>query len=241
MGGTGLAWWLIGQLAAADTVPIVQAPPPVARPSVSVQPTASPPAVPRTQQPVRFDATRFDSLTASELRLLFDEAFDRGLPVRLLVNRALEGAARKAGGARILRVVREYSDALAAAKFALGEGSTDTEVDAAASAIRAGIDPRTVAALRTTRPPGTAVTALVVLTDLVQRGVPASAAREAVTTIARQPRSDDALIGLQQTVAKNAQRGPGMALAALNTYVQGAVSGAQPPTPDRKPVRPPDS
>ena len=71
-----------------------------------------------------------------------------------------------------------------------------------------------------------------------------STARDAVTTIARIPRSDDALLGLQATVAKNAQRGPGMALDALKRYVNATVLGTvSPPTPatsDRKPVRPPD-
>ena len=54
----------------------------------------------------------------------------------------------------------------------------------------------------------------------------------------------DALLGLQATVAKNAQRGPGMALDALNRYVRGTVTGtvspSTPATNDRKPVRPPD-
>jgi hypothetical protein len=210
----------------SDTVPVVTAP---ARPLGGVP------------QPGQFDASRFDSLTAISLRSIFDEAYDRGLPVRLLVNRALEGAARRVSGPRILRVVREFSDALAAAKFALGDGSTEAELDAAATAIRAGIEPRTIAGLRTTRPAGTAVTALVVLTDLVGRGVPLPTAREAVTTLATQSRSDESLTGLQQTVAKNSQRGPGMALDALNRYVRGTTSGAVPPGGSAgKPVRPPD-
>jgi hypothetical protein len=87
------------------------------------------------------------------------------------------------------------------------------------------------------------VVPLVVLTDLVRRGVPTLNAQDAVAALARTPRSDDVLLGLQATVAKNAQRGPGMALDALNRYVKSM--GAQPATaapiaPDRKPVRPPD-
>ena len=192
----------------------------------------------------QFDAARFDTLTANALRLLLDDAAAKGLPTAPLINRALEGAARRVGGQRILSVVRAHAAALAEAKLALGEGSAVAELDAGATALRAGIDARTLTVVRGTRPNGTAVTALVVLTDVVKRGVPASTAREAVATIARTPRSDDALLGLQATVAKNAQRGPGMALDALNRYVRvtvtGTVSPSTPATNDRKPVRPPD-
>ena len=193
----------------------------------------------------QFDAARFDTLTANALRQLLDDAAAKGLPTAPLINRALEGAARRVGGARILSVVRAHAVALADAKLALGEGSTVAELDAGATALRAGIDAKTLAMVRSTRPAGSAVTALVVITDVVKRGVPTSTAREAVTTIARIPRSDDALLGLQSTVAKSAQRGPGMALEALNRYVRGTVTGAvspsTPATSDRKPVRPPDS
>jgi hypothetical protein len=60
-------------------------------------------------------------------------------------------------------------------------------------------------------------------------------------TIARMPRSDDALLGLQATVAKNALRGPGMAVDALNRYVRTTMpgNGGPPVTLDRKPIRPP--
>ncbi|WP_411281301.1 hypothetical protein [Gemmatimonas sp.] len=193
----------------------------------------------------QFDAARFDTLTANALRLLLDDAAAKGLPTAPLINRALEGAARRVSGTRILSVVRAHAVALADAKAALGDGSTVAELDAGASALRAGIDAKTLTVVRGTRAAGTAVTALVVLTDVVRRGVPTSTARDAVTTIARIPRSDDVLLGLQSTVAKNAQRGPGMAVEALNRYVRGTVTGAvspsTPATSDRKPVRPPDS
>ena len=71
----------------------------------------------------QFDAARFDTLTANALRLLLDDAAAKGLPTAPLINRALEGAARRVGGQRILSVVRAHAAALAEAKLALGEGS----------------------------------------------------------------------------------------------------------------------
>lgn len=217
--------------ATSDTiqVPTVRAQPAVPAPSKHTQ--------------VSFDASRFDSLTANALRGLFDDAYEMGLPVRPLVNRALEGAARRIPSERILKVVREHAAALHQARRALGERTTDDELETAAIALRAGLDERALEATRSSRGSGPVVVPLVVLTDLVRRGVPRANAQEAVTTLARQPKSDDLLLGLQATVAKNAQRGPGMALEALNRYVKNR--GAQPdmaaPTAsDRKPVRPPE-
>ncbi len=229
-------WLLLAQLAGVAPVANLPAQPPVA--------TRQQAGTGFSQQ-VQFDATRFDSITAHAIQGLLEDAREMGLPTRPLINRALEGSARRMGGERIVRVVRELAAALSEAKGVLGPGSTSDELEAAADALRAGYDDRTVAAIRVTRPPGTAVTPLVVLTDLARRGVPTSTARDAVTNIARLPASDETLLGLQAAVAKNAQRGPGMALDALNRYVRGTIPGTSgsnsPATTDRKPVRPPDS
>lgn len=194
-------------------------------------------------QRVQFDVARFDSLTARMLSEIFDSAASRGLPASKLVLRALEGAARRQSGAKIVQVVRDHANALSEAREALGAASTAAELNVGADAIRAGIDPRTLTQIRASRLSGSVETPLVVLTDLTIRGVPAATARDAVSTLLRLPKADDALMGLQLTVARNAVRGPGMALDALNRYVKGTVSGSAPPstpvTPDRKPIRPP--
>jgi hypothetical protein len=193
-------------------------------------------------QHVQFDVARFDSLTARLLSEIFDSAASRGLPASKLVLRALEGAARRQSGSRIVQVVRDHANALSEAREALGATSTPAELDGGASALRAGIDMRTLTTIRGLRT-GSVEMPLMVLTDIVLRGVPAATARDAVTTLVRMPKADDALMGLQLTVAKNAVRGPGMALDALNRYVKGTVSGSAPPstpvTTDRKPIRPP--
>lgn len=197
----------------------------------------------RQQPAATFDVTRFDSATAVSLRSLLDAAAARGLPTAPLVNKALEGSARRASSSKILEVVRSYVASMAEARDLLGVESTATEVYAGADALRAGVDPRVLVALRETRPPGSADIALMVITDIVKRGVPSMTARDAVNSIARMPRSDDVLLGLQQTVAKNALRGPTMAVDALTRYVRSTVSGSNSPSApaavDRKPIRPP--
>ena len=228
---------IVAQIAVVGAVPVGDT---TQAPSVRSPSTVTAPA---NRSPVAFDAGRFDSLTATALRGLFDDAHELGLPVRPLVNRALEGAARRIPSERIVRVVREHAAALHQAKRALGERSHEDELEAAAIALRAGLDERAVELMRTSRGRESVVVPLVVLTDLVRRGVPIPNAQDAVAILARTPRSDDVLLGLQATVAKNAQRGPGMALNALDRYVKSTRAMpvlAAPISPDRKPVRPPD-
>jgi len=189
----------------------------------------------------QLDVSRFDSITGYALRDLIDSAAARGLPAGPLINLALEGSARRANSILILKVVRAHALAMSEARDLLGAESTSEELDTGASALRAGIEGQVLSSVRASRPRGGAVTPLLVLTDIVRRGVPSVAARDAVMTIARMPRSDDALLGLQATVAKNALRGPGMAVDALNRYVRTTIpgSGGSPATLDRKPIRPP--
>ena len=199
---------------------------------------------PQQLQQVPFDAARFDTLTARLLGEIFDGAAARGLPTSPLINLALEGAARRANGAKIVKVVKDHALALADSREALGPTATVAELASGASALRAGVDTRTLQAVRASRPNGSVEMPLMVLTDFMTRGIPLTNAREAVTMLSRMPRnSDELLLGLQSTVAKNAVRGPGMALDAMNRYVRGTVSGSAPPstpaTTDRKPIRPP--
>ncbi len=252
----GRAWMLL-TLFAVGTVPAVASAhttPPETQPSGYASPTpqATPqppgqptPAATQTVQQVQFDTSRFDVATAHALRGLFEVAAEAGLPTRPLINRALEGAARRISGDRILKVVREFTTALNEAREILGQGSSTDELVAGADALRAGYDARSVAGVRANRPMGTAAPALIVMTDLASRGVPTTTARDAVTALAKLGRSDEALWGLQSAVAKNAPRGPGMALDALNRYLRGTVPNSpgsiSPGTTDRKPVRPPDS
>src|SRR5687768_16849405 len=73
------------------------------------------------------------------VRALIDSARGRGLPVEPLVQMALEGASRGADAARIVRAVASLAERLGAARDALGQASTETELVAAAGALRVGV------------------------------------------------------------------------------------------------------
>lgn len=179
-----------------------------------------------------FDVTRFDSSTAVTLRALLDTAIARGLPTTPLVNRALEGSARRVVGSRIIIAVRAHLAAMTNAQRVLGVRSTAAQLDAAAEAMKAGVDGGTLHQLHEARPGNSIIKPLVVLTDILGRGIPFATANHAVLTLARLPGSDDHLDTLQSLVAKNVTRGgPTMAVEALNRYLREtlAANAARPP------------
>lgn len=173
--------------------------------------------------------TLFDAPTRIELERIIGSARQAGLPAPPLINRALQGAARSVDGQRVVGVVRAYADSMRVALTLLGAGSGDSEIDAGAAALRAGVAREGVRQVRRTRSPGQATTALIVLTDLVRRGVPAPDATVAVTTVAAsQP--DNALLSLQSALARETSA---PTAAQLRDAVQRQLR--QRPPPDRLP------
>ena len=204
-----------------------QLPPPIAEDTVV--------RVPAQQ----FDVTRFDSITALSLRAILDSAAAKGLPTRPLINLGLLGAARRAVGSRILAVVRAHAAAMEDVKRIVGPRVSASELDACAQAMRAGVDGGTMALLRAARPTGPLVQPCIVVTDLIQRGVPFATANNAVLSVARLPQSDSMLDSMQSVVAKNAARGgPGMAVEALQRYLRDNVPATARASGTRS--RPPD-
>ncbi len=189
----------------------------------------------------QFDATRFDSLTAATLRAILDTATAKGLPAGPLVNRALEGAARRVVGSRIIAVVKAHAAAMEDVRRVLGDRTSAPELDACATAMRAGVDGGTMSQLRTARVGTTIIKPCVVLTDIIQRGIPFATANRAVIAISQIPRSDESLDSLQSLVAKNTTRGgQGMAVDAIQRYLRDIVP-EKPDVQTGSASRPPDS
>jgi len=195
-------------------------------------------------QPGVFDPARFDSATTVALRHVFDSASALRLPIAPLINKANRGASFRASGRKIVTNVHAHFVDMLAARAALGENASESELDSGAEAIHQGVDGMALQQIRTERPArGAAVSALVVMTDLIQRGISTNKARDAIVSLARVSPTDEAINGLQVLVAKQAIRGPGMAQDALDRYVRSNVSGAQKnaPNPVTRPPSPPDA
>jgi hypothetical protein len=134
-------------------------------------------------------------------------AEEQGLPTRGIVARALEGQSRHAPAAAIVDAVSRQANALATARRALGGTARDAELEAGASALLGGVPEDSLTVLRRARPTGSLVIPLVVLSDLVARGVPAPQASNTVAAAARAGAADPELLRMRERVNQRILKG----------------------------------
>ena len=116
---------------------------------------------------------RLDPQTREQVTVIIASAQRDGVPTETLVDRALEGASKRAPGTVIVSVVRNWAEDLRKARTALGPSSTDAEVVAGAYALRNGVSIKELERLRAARSGLRYAVALDVMNYLVSKGVPA--------------------------------------------------------------------
>jgi len=193
---------------------------------------------------------RLERLTP-EARVLVTTVIDSaravGLPTEPLVDRALEGASKRAPDALIAAAIRRLAGDLGRARAALGPGTPQPELVAAADALRAGASPEVLVRLREALGDRHLAVPLGVTADLTARGVPADTAAGIVIALARSV-SDGQLLALQRNVERDIALGAaplaaagGLLSAGADTQAAGLEiqsAGSTPPprsTPPRKP------
>ena len=144
---------------------------------------------------------------AHQVAALVHEAREAGLPTDPLIARAFEGASRGLGARLPAHAGDDAGRVGAAARGALGAGSQPDEIVAGASALLAGVPADSLARLRLARPGGNVVIPLVVLCDLVARGVPADVASVAVVTAARAGATDNVLLRIRERIHTGIENG----------------------------------
>jgi hypothetical protein len=155
----------------------------------------------------------------ARVQALLDSARAAGLPVEPLVDRALEGATKRAPGDRIVIAVRRLRDELATARDALGSRASTAELTAGASALRAGAGADDLRRLRELRAAQPVTVAAGVLADLVAVGAPSDSAVAAVLAIVSQV--DDAeLLAFRRNVERDVAMGASP-IAALGVRLTG--------------------
>lgn len=179
---------------------------------------AAPPAV--AQQPDRPALERLEEAYSAEVvdgvADLLERAEAEGLPARALADKALEGAAKRVPGDRLLEAVDRRRMGLARAAEALGEGGDPASVKAGAGALDVGVGPDAIRRIGDVAAEAERPTALVVLGELHRLGVPVERAVEAVARALERDAGAAGLWALDARVRTALRQGlnPGTALAA---------------------------
>lgn len=176
-------------------------------------------------QPAAAVERRLDPAIAAAVLALADSARMIGLPVEPLYSKALEGASKRAPGARIVAAVRTLAGELSAARQALGAESTPAELEAAASALHVGARQADLMRLRAARGGQPLTVALAVLSDLVARGVPAPDATHAVLALADRRLRDADFVTFRREVERDIALGAPPAAATTVRLSAGVRSG----------------
>jgi hypothetical protein len=167
---------------------------------------------------------QLDETTRAMVQATVDSARGAGLPTEPLVDKALEGARKRADGVRISRAVSALADRLRQSRTGLGAGASESDLVAGAAAIQSGVNADVLHQLRLARPSGALSVPLVVLSDLVTRGVPADTAAAVVLLVAREGMGDEAFLSLQRDVQRDVSGGaPPASAAAVRT--RGVLAG----------------
>lgn len=192
--------------------------------------------------PDRFEG-RLDAPTALAVGRIVDSAAAAGLPANPLVNKALEGASKRAAGERIVVAVRSLAADLGTSRRALGVSASEAELMAGVGALRAGAAPEVLQRVKAARGSASALLPLAVLTDLVAQGVPVDRAVTRVVEVAER-HGDDAQFralpgerGRSAGKSENAGRGTSPAVAESPPRAEPPGQADRPPRTEDTPAQ----
>lgn len=161
---------------------------------------------------------RMDPASYRAFSQLVDSARVAGLPVAPLVSKAQEGLLKKAAPQAIVAATRGLLLRLRQSRDILGAGAAAAELEAGASALRAGALPAQLADLRMARPRQGVTVPLVILADLIARGVPRDTAVRALQAMAGANATDAAFNAFRLSIERDISGGMSPAAAAGLRY-----------------------
>jgi hypothetical protein len=172
-----------------------------------------------------------DATSRYAIDLVIDSARVAGLPVAPLESKAREGIAKRVDGRRIVVAVRGVFHSLRDARAALGAGASPDELEAAAGVLRVGVPAAEVARLSHSRHEKQLTVPLVVLADLVTRGVPRDTASQTILQLWQHGAADEDFLGLWRGVERDIVSGTAPGAALLNRAREIPSRGPPPATP----------
>jgi hypothetical protein len=171
---------------------------------------------------------KLDGETQAVVLRTLDTARTRGLPVEPIVDKALEGATKRATGARIQSAVSTLLRRLELARDALAPNPGPRDIAAGADALAYGATREALATMRAIRPNESIAVPLGVLTQLVASGVPVARATRVVADLLRRGARDEQLIALNEDVRSYVAAGASPEVA-LDVRTRGLNAVLPPP------------
>jgi hypothetical protein len=159
---------------------------------------------------------RLERSVRYSVEVLVDSARLMGLPTGPIESKALEGLAKNKPGRMILTAARNVFRSLRDARAVLGPKATKDELAAAASALNAGITQAELAQLGRSQQGKHLTVPLVVLVDLISRGVPRDTASQTIFQLWQRGAADDDFLGLWRGVERDIVSGADPGAALLN-------------------------
>lgn len=181
---------------------------------------------------------RLDQVTRYSVEVILDSARMIGLPTAAIESKALEGITKRQDGRRILQAVRNVFRSLREARVTLGVNCTSDELIAAAGALRVGIGSVELAQLGGCRNDKLLTVPLVVLSDLVTRGVPRDTAAQTILQLWERGAADEDFVGLWRGVERDIVSGTAPGVALMNRAREIPFRGAPPVPPPASTKRP---
>ena len=145
---------------------------------------------------------RLDPTTARQVAAVVDSAGRARLPTEPLVQKALEGAAKRVPSPRIVAAVSALYQALGRARQALGGPAEEQEIVTGALWLRSGGGPGDLTRLKQRAGRRSVAVAITVLTDLVQRGVAPNEAVSGLDRLLGNGLADGELLQVRDRVAR---------------------------------------
>ena len=155
-----------------------------------------------------------DPETLAKVSNFVDSARIESLPTDPLIGIALEGAQKHAAGARIAKAVQNYLGAMRGARAALGADATPSEITSGAGVLLSGVPSDVLRQLRAATPKRSLTVPLVVLADLIARGVPKDTAARAIAAATRANARDDDYSALRRFIEQDIIAGASPGAAA---------------------------
>jgi hypothetical protein len=182
--------------------------------------------------------SRLDPNTRFSIEIIIDSARVAGVPTRPLLLKALEGAAKRAPNGRVIAAVRSLFHAELDVRVALGYKLDESEWMSAASALQSGVPLEALAKFRGDHSGKPLTRALVVMTDLIQKGVPVNEASSAIMQLWQRGAGDGDFYGLWKNVEQDILSGqnPGTALQQrVRDYPGRVTPGSKIPPASQEP------